>query len=208
MDNVVTQPGQPDPKKPEEKKVEQVNFSELSDEAFGKVFEDKRLWDHPRFKNLKEKADKAEEYRKIVSDTEAKKLEEEKKFQELADLRGKEAEELKTRLDRERIKNAISLESLKMGVVDVDAAVALIDTSQVKVNGDAVEGVKEAISKLKETKAYLFGATTLGSGTNPTTTNTAAKFKLSQMRDAEFFRKNEQAIMQAYASGNIENDLK
>lgn len=45
-----------------------------------------------------------------------------------------------------------------MGLVDADVALQLIDRSQVKVEGDKVSGVQEALEKLKEGKPYLFGA--------------------------------------------------
>ena len=46
-----------------------------------------------------------------------------------------------------------------MGLIDTDVALQLLDRSGVKVDGDKVTGVQEALNKLREGKGYLFGAT-------------------------------------------------
>lgn len=44
-----------------------------------------------------------------------------------------------------------------MGLVDADAAIALMDRTKVQTQGDAITGVQEALDALKASKPYLFG---------------------------------------------------
>lgn len=44
-----------------------------------------------------------------------------------------------------------------MGLVDADAAIALMDRTKVQTQGDAITGVQEALDALKTAKPYLFG---------------------------------------------------
>jgi len=45
-----------------------------------------------------------------------------------------------------------------MGLVDADAAIALMDRTKIKTEGETVTGVQEALDALKTGKPYLFGA--------------------------------------------------
>lgn len=54
-----------------------------------------------------------------------------------------------------------------MGLVDTDAALLLIDKTNIKVDDKgAVTGAQEALNALKEAKAYLFGAQPTGAKVN------------------------------------------
>lgn len=188
----------------------EVDVSKLSDEAFDKVFDDERIWKHPRFKTLSEKAKKASEYETQIKQTEEAKLLEQKKFEELATLKTKELEDFKSRLQNETIKNRIILESTKIGVVDPDAVIALIDRSNIKVEDDGtVRGIDEALTSLKSAKSYLFNGTnaSLGSGTNPSGNQSDGKIKLSEVQNPVYFQANEAKIMKAMQSGNIVDDV-
>jgi hypothetical protein len=104
-----------------------------------------------------------------------------------------------------------------LGVVDLEAALALVDRSQIKVEENGtVTGIDAAIEALKTGKTYLFGGENggakppVGSPTNPGNGGQQSgpmKFKRSQLRDANFYKANRDEILKAQAAGQIENDL-
>lgn len=189
------------------------NPAEVSDEDLGKVFEDKRLWEHPRFKQLNEKAKLAEKYEADKKAAEEKAMQEQGKWKELAEQKEKEANESRAKLEQAIVNNKIIIEAGKLGVVDNEAVMALLNRGSIKLNDKGeVEGVVEALTALLESKPYLKGTAnqpTLGGGTNPGNPGNTApkKFKASQLKDVEFYRANEKDIMQAMKLGLIENDL-
>jgi len=189
------------------------NPAEVSDEDLGKVFEDKRLWEHPRFKQLNEKAKLADKYEADKKVADEKAMQEQGKWKELAEQKEKEANESRAKLEQSLINNKIIVEASKLGVVDNEAVMALLGRDNIKLNDKGeVEGVVEALTTLLESKPYLKGTPsqpTLGGGTNPGAPGNTApkKFKASQVRDVEFYRANEKDIMQAMKLGLIENDL-
>ncbi len=66
------------------------------------------------------------------------------------------------------VRAEVKLIASQMGIIDPDAALALMDRSAVKVNdAGEVEGVKAALDKLVKDKAYLLGQNS-GSGTSAT----------------------------------------
>lgn len=189
------------------------NPAEVSDEDLGKVFEDKRLWEHPRFKQLNEKAKLAEKYEADKKVADEKAMQEQGKWKELAEQKEKEANESRTKLEQAIINNKIIIEAGKLGVVDNEAVMALLGRDNIKLNDKGeVEGVVEALTTLLESKPYLKGTAsqpTLGGGTNPGNPGNTApkKFKASQLKDVAFYRANEKDILAAMKLGLIENDL-
>jgi len=186
--------------------------STLSDAEFEKIFGDPRLFKHSRFSNLNERAKKADELEKLQKQQEEAKLKEQGEYQKLAETKEAEANTWKQKYENSSVNNKIAVEAMKLGCVDVDAAIALIDKSNVKVNEDGtITGLSEALETLQKGKAYLFGKPTqvpnIGGDTNPGDTSTIPRFKASQLKDVAFFRTNEKAIMEAMRLGLIENDL-
>lgn len=221
-------PTKPDPVKPAdpatkptsgtepEKKPEGEGFdpTKISDEDFEKIYTDNRLFRHHRFKSLSERAKKADELEKAHSDAEAKRLEEEGKWKELAEKSKADAESANQRVKDLVLKNSIQAEASKLGIVDVEAAALLLDKTNVKINDDGTaEGVKESLEALLEAKPYLKGgapATPVGSPSNPNPSQTEAgtkKYKLSQLQDHTFFKENEKDIAEAMKLGLIEDDV-
>lgn len=211
------EPGQgTDPNKKNEKPTEpnagkQPDGEKPFDE---KVFDDPRLWQHPRFKSLNERAKKADELEKAQSEAEEKRLADNKKFEELANKRAAERDEIKTKLTNSIQDNRIITEASKIGVVDVEAVLKLVDRSNIKVADDGtITGVEEAVKSLVEGKPYLKGGkpntTTIGSPSNPGADgdNQAKRFKLSQLQDPVFYREHEKDIQEAYKLGLIEDDM-
>jgi flagellar motor protein MotB len=104
-------------------------------------------------KKYREKLEALEAERKKI---EEEKLKEQGKFQELAESLKKEKEELEKRFKDMLILRALENEAIKQGIVDPEA-VKLADMSLIKTDKDfQIEGVKEAIEKLKKEKPYLF----------------------------------------------------
>jgi hypothetical protein len=187
--------------------------SKVSDEDFAKVFDDPRTFQHSRFKEL---TDAQKELQKIKADqakAEEERLKEQGKHQELADAKAKEAETLRAELVTTRIDTSLLMEANKLGIVDPDAALKLVDRSGITHDDTtkAVSGAKEALEALLKDKPYLAGkgTTRIGSPSNPTGQNTGElkRFKHSEIQDPEFYRKNEKDILASLKAGLIENDL-
>lgn len=204
--------GGTDPKKTDTQNQGTVDLSKLSDEEFAKVFEDKRLYTHPRFKSLSERAHKADELERSQKEAEEKRLAENKEFQKLAELREKERDEAKSKYTQSILDNRIQAEAIKAGVGDLEAVLKLIDRGGIKVAEDGtVTGISEAVTALLTSKPYLKtsgGNIKIGDGTNPVQGQQGIKrFKLSQLQDPEFYRANEKDIMAAYRAGTVEDDM-
>ncbi len=56
------------------------------------------------------------------------------------------------------LKGEVSRLGAAMGLVDADAALALMDRAAIQTEGENITGVQEALDKLKTGKPYLFGA--------------------------------------------------
>lgn len=184
--------------------------SKVSDNDFEKVFEDSRLFRHPRFKSLAERAKVADKLEKDTADAEKKRLEDEGKWKERTELAEKEAADAKLAAQEATIRSAIQGKAAALGVVDLDAAAVLIDRSSIKVEDGAITGVDEALTALLEAKPYLKGKpqAAVGTGSNPSQTEGGVKkFKLSQIQDAKFYQTNEKDILEALKLGLVEDDV-
>lgn len=201
-----------DPKQTSSVAPVNVDISKIGDEDFAKIFEDPRLWNHPRFKSLNDRAKKAEELDKKIQAEEESKLAKNKEWEELSNKRAAEREEWKNKYTQALQDNAIILEASKAGVVDTGAVLKLIERKGISVSDDnTVVGVDQAVKSLLDSSPWLKKTATtptIGSGTNPGTNAGATKFKLSQIQNPAFYRQNEKAILEAYAAGNIEDDTK
>lgn len=93
-------------------------------------------------------------------EAEKKKLEEEGKFKELAEKSEAKAEALEKKTKELFITQALQIEAMKQGIVDIDG-VGLADRSKCSIaenynSPDDVTGADEAIKDLMTRKAYLF----------------------------------------------------
>ncbi len=90
------------------------------------------------------------------SEAEKKKLEEEGKFKELAEKSALEAEVLKKKTNELFIDQALQVEAMKQGIVDIDG-IKLADRSKITIDeAHEVTGAEEAIKDLMARKPYLF----------------------------------------------------
>lgn len=188
-----------------------LDLTKITDEDFGKIFEDERLWKHERFKKLNLKAKKADELEQKLEAQRQQELEKNQEWQKLAEERQQKIEALQNQYNTEKLNNTIQAEATKQGAIDAETVLKLIDQSSIKVTENGVEGVSEAVSKLLEQKPFLAGKTntSVGKGTNPVGEGEFApkKFKASQLKDATFFRENEKEITKAISLNLIEDDL-
>ena len=123
-----------------------------------KVFDDPRLWTHPRFKSLNERAKMADKLEQERSAAEEARLVETKKFEELATKRAQERDEIKSRYTLSLQDNRIITEATKVGVVDIEAVLKLVDRSNIHIDDNGVTtGVIEAVQGLVTAKPYLKG---------------------------------------------------
>lgn len=193
-----------------------VDLKALPPEQLQQVLENPALWQQPRIKELVEAQRKLKKSDEDAQKANEETLKEQKKFEELAEQRGKEVETLKAKLEQGTINQKLTTALAPLGVVDLEGALALIDRSGIKIDEQgSVAGVDEAIEALKKGKAYLFNASgspnpTVGTPSNPGNgggTPGPAKFKRSQLQDQKFYQENRAEILKAQAAGQIEDDI-
>ena len=190
-----------------------LDLSKVGDADFEKIYDDPRLFKHPRFKSLADRAKKADDLEKQQQADEELRLKNAKKFEELAEKRKVEGEGWKSKYFQSVQDNSIIASAVKAGAADTEAVLKLIDRSKVKTgDNDQISGVDEAVSTLLTAKPYLKGKpgnVTIGAGTAPGQGGQDApkRFKLSQIQDPEFYRKNEKDILQAVKLNLVENDV-
>lgn len=155
-----------------------------------------------------------EEREKKEKEEEDKRLAEQGKFKELAESKDKEIETLKGNYSREKKVNALQVEAMKLGAVDLDAVVKLANLEEIKLSEDGsieTDTVVKAVETLKAEKSYLFaegGQANIGSeGGAPAGNSGTPTFKRSQLRDHEFYKAHEKDIEQAYKEGKIIDDI-
>lgn len=186
--------------------------SKLSDEDIEKVFTDERIWKHPRFKELNERAKLGDQLKKEKEDAEQKKLEDDKKFQEALEIEKKKNADLEAQIKQQGVDNSIKTEAVKLGAKNPETVAKLVDRTKITVNADgSVTGLSEAIKALSESDKYLFDETkvNLGNGTNPNNANNGIpKFKLSEIQNPQFYQEHEKEITEAVKNNQVENDLK
>lgn len=210
----VATPGGTDPTKTGTEAPTTLDLSKVSDDEFGKVFEDKRLFNHPRFKELADakqalKAREAEEAKK-----EEERLKKQGEFEQLAQKREEEANNWRSKYENSIVDNRIVIEAQKAGVIDTEAVLKLIERANLKPdeNGN-VAGVEEAVKKLVEAKPYLKSGTTqpkIGADANPggANNNSVKRFKHSEIQNPAFFAAHEKEIMESMKAGMIEDDIR
>lgn len=192
--------------------------AKVSDADFVKVFDDPRIFQHTRFKDLNDQAKKAKEYEAKEQKAKEEKLLEDKKYTELLAEKERQLADLTSKNQTSNINQRILIEAQKASVVDSDAVLQLIDRSTITLNDDGtVAGVEEAIKKLLESKPYLKGTGSqtnveIGSPTAPGQDNNngqVKRFKHSQIQKMtpEEYAANEKDIQAAMRAGLVEHDI-
>lgn len=210
---IVTPPSGTDPKPPVNAgSGDEFDTSKLTDEQIAKLYEDPRLYKHSRFKELSE----AKKERDAMKAEQLKKEEAEQlkkgEYEKVIKTKDEKIAELEGQVSSTRLNGAIERAATKAGIIDPEAALAMIDKSLIKADDNGtLTGIDEALKKLAEEKPYLVGkgvTKPIGSKSNPANPNGDTKrFTLSQMQDPAFYRANEKDIMAARKAGTLVNDL-
>lgn len=93
-----------------------------------------------------------------------------KNFEKQLEDAKQKAQEAERKANDRLIRAEVKFLSAELGIIDADAAYALMAKENIKVNDDGtVEGVKEALEALVKAKPYLKGEQkrNVGTGTNP-----------------------------------------
>lgn len=177
-----------------------------------------KVLEHPEFMKLgrvKQLADDSKAYKKLQEDqakANDEKLKTDKKWEDLATNKETENTSLKEQIKNMNINQALTNKLVPEGVIDIEAAIKIADTSKIEVAEDGtVTGVDEVVAALKADKAYMFGKPgqpTMGQPTSPQNEPSGpSKFKRSQLRDPTFYAANRKEILEASKAGHIEDDL-
>jgi hypothetical protein len=186
----------------------------LSDEQWEKVFQ------HPRFAKLNERAKEAEtELKKLEKQKEKElqeKLKEEGKYQELLEEKEKELEQLNSSLAEYKLNNEVFSIANSLNVVDTDAVVKLLDRSKLETdkNGDYIN-LEEVVKELISEKPYLAKAgsdvrSNIGSNANATTESQSGDFVITKselrakLQDHNWYIENKDNIAQWEKEGRID----
>lgn len=188
-----TPPANPDPK-----------AVTLTDEQLAAAFE------HPRFKELNEKAKRADTLEKEKKAAETKALEEQGKWEEVA----KSKDEQLTTMQKAVVTSEIKTVAATLGAVNPSIVANAIDRAEVTVGEDgSITGVSEAVEALKVSDPYLFSNSNqqpharVGSPTNPgTAPQTGYKFTMTQIKDPAFYKEHRAEIGQAMREGQIDKN--
>ena len=201
-----------DPVKNDNPTPTQFDPKTLSNEDLNKIFEDPRIWEHKRFKELNTDAKAGKKALEKLEEMENKSLEEQGKYKELAEKEKQKADDALAKLNQERINNVIMAEATKAGAVDLEAVQKLVDRNVIQVGEDGtITGATEAVKGLLESKPYLINAnanpTPTMPGTAPSNQDTGVKkFTLSQIQEPKFYAEHKDEIQAAYKTGNIVDD--
>lgn len=195
----------------------QIDLKTLSADQLQQVLENPNLWNLPRVKELRDQAAEAKTLKDAATAAENKRLEDNKEFETLAESRKTELETAQGQIKTMRIDQALTNKLVPEGVVDLEAALKLVDRSKITIDDNGVvSGIDDVLASLKTEKTYLFNNTgtppdpSLGTPSNPTggTPPTGpAKFKRSQLRDPKFYTEHRDEIIKAQAAGLIEDDI-
>ncbi len=166
-------------------------------------------FEHPRFKELNEKAKLADKLKSDQEAAEKKRLEEAGEHQKLAEQYKGEADTFKTQLETERKTNALINAAMKIGAHDPAVVAKLVDAGSITIGDDGtVSGVDEAIKALQQSNAYLFktGSTTQvgGGDTNSSGNGNSTEFSATQFKDAAFYKEHQAAMDKAMTEGRVD----
>lgn len=170
----------------------------------------KAIYGSGRFKQLNDKAKQADALQKAADEAARKRLEEEGKWQEIANKNAQTAEQYKS----VALNSKVEAVAARLGSVDPEAVAALIDKSGINVDDNlTVTGVEEAVNALKESKPYLFNSSNnsnqtkrVGSPTNPGGNNGGYRFTMSQIKDQKFYQEHRKEIGEALRAGQVDKD--
>lgn len=189
-----------------------IDLKNLTDDQLAQVYENPNLYKHTRFKQLTEKAKKADEFEQKQLELEKQTLEKKGEYEKLSEQYKSENSTLKEQIRNTKIENAIERAASKLGAVDPNVVMKLIDKNGIVLADDgSISGADEAVTALLTASPYLKGKaapTVIGNPSNPGDSEQSIKrFKASQISDPTFYRAHEKDIDAAMRSGLIEDDI-
>lgn len=142
---------------------------------------------------------------KARKEAEAQMTEAQKATSRATDLERQLAERTQSYQER-AIKYEVQLHAAKLGIIDPDAAVKLLDWSQLEYDADgSPKNAGKLLQDLVKAKPYLAGTPQSGSVANPARPNQSLTFtqaQIAQMSPDEY-KKNRAAIFAAQKEGRI-----
>lgn len=189
-----------------------IDFKNLTEDQLAQVYENPNLYKHTRFKQLTEKAKKADEFEQKQQELERQSLEKKGEYEKLSEQYKSENTSLKEQIKNAKIDSAIERAASKLGAVDPNVVMKLIDKNGIVLDQDGnITGADEAVKTLLDASPYLKGKaapTVIGNPSNPGDSEQSIKrFKASQIQDPVFYRAHEKDIDAAMRSGLIEDDI-
>jgi hypothetical protein len=182
----------------------------LSEEQWAAVFK------HPRFKDLNERATKAEKeiekFNSAKAEAEENKLKEEKKWQELAEKKESDYKSLTEKFNLSIKTKSIIEEAIKLGIKDTDAATKLVDINSIQLDENGVAtNAADVVKALAEAKPYLITgepSKDIGANINPDKTEGqktvwAMSDLREKMRDHDWTVKHKEEIDLAFKEGRV-----
>lgn len=143
-------------------------------------------------RELKEARQEAAKYRTQLRDLESKLKEYEDKDLSEKEKLVKKAQELEAKLQKAETDRQLAILSAEVklkaqakGIIDPDAALKLIDLSEVKIGDGGIEGLEQAIEKLIKERPYLLSTSGKPNPTNPARTASFSFEELKKLTPAE-----------------------
>ena len=203
--------------KTDDKNIDSQNEGEfnLTEEQWAKVFQ------HPRFSELRDKAKTAEkELEKIQKAKEREnqdKLKEEGKYQELLEEKEKEISNLQNSISELKLTSEIMSVASKLNVVDTDAVARLIDRNKLEADKDSGDytNVEDVVKELLSEKPYLANGSSstssnIGTNSNATTGSQNGNFVITKseltakLQDHSWYEEHKDEIVQWQKEGRID----
>jgi hypothetical protein len=177
----------------------QFKSLEEAESAFERILRDKQ--------QANQEAKTAKDELKKLQD--AQKTAEQRAAERLAELEAQQTT-WQREMQELRVAQSVERQASKFGIVDTEAAVKLMDWSQLEFDKETGQptNVEKVLKALVKDKPYLVGQTPVGnpviSPTNPGQQPGLPFFTKAQLQDIEFYEKNKAAIKQAFLDGRYE----
>lgn len=107
-------------------------------------------------------------------------------LQTRAELLERKLTEVQQRTEAQLIRAELKAEAIRAGMIDLDG-LKLIDSTEVKLGEDGeVSGATALMTRVKKSKPWLFGGTSLSSTATPPSAQTPKQKLATEMTDAEY----------------------
>lgn len=190
----------------EDVKSQEVQVNNLNEEQWALAF------NHPRFKELNQKAKELEKIKLELEKQEAERLKEKEDWKTLAEKREMEINELKNSVQNQTKRQAIISQAVSLGVRKeaIDDVIRLVDLNNLTIENDSVINADQVVKELVMNKPYLLAESEKRTIGTPNVSDNGAKsqfWKWSEIernsRDFKWYSENKQEIEKAKREGRI-----